>query len=108
MDLARAHVVALQRMLDGKQKSNWEVFNLGTGNGFTVLEVIESFERVSGHKLEYKIVERRAGDIEKVWADTAYANEELGWKAERSLDGMIASAWKWEQALSNRKKNSDI
>jgi UDP-glucose 4-epimerase len=108
VDLARAHVVALQRMLNSTQKSKWEVFNLGTGNGFTVLEVIESFERVSGHKLNYKIVERRAGDIEKVWADTTYANEELGWKAELSLDDMTASAWKWEQALKNRKQNSEI
>jgi len=104
IDLANAHVVALQRMLDGKQKSSWEVFNLGTGNGFTVLEVIESFERVTGLKLNYKIVERRAGDIEKVWADTSYANSELGWKAKRSLDEMTRSAWEWEKALQKRNQ----
>ena len=104
IDLAQAHVVALQRMLDKKQKSAWEVFNLGTGNGFTVLEVIESFERVTGLKLNYKIVERRAGDIEKVWADTTYANNELGWKAERGLDEMTGSAWEWEKALQKRNQ----
>lgn len=104
VDLAKAHVVALQRMLDNKQKNSWEVFNLGTGNGFTVLEVIKSFEKVAGQKLNYKIVARRAGDIEKVWADTSLANSELGWKAERGLDEMMLSAWKWEIALQNRNK----
>jgi UDP-glucose 4-epimerase len=108
VDLARAHVVALNRMLEGKQKQRWEIFNLGTGNGFTVMEVIRSFEKVSGVKLNYKVVERRAGDIEKVWADTSYANEELGWKAELNLDDMTTSAWKWELALKEKKKNKDI
>lgn len=102
-DLAKAHVIALQRMLEGRSKSNFEVFNLGTGNGYSVMQIIEAFERVSGMKLNYKIVGRRAGDIEQVWADTRYANEELGWKAERNLDEMMASAWKWEQALASRK-----
>ena len=104
IDLARAHVVALGRMIEGKQKKDWEVFNLGTGNGFTVLEVIQSFEKVSAMKLNYEIVGRRAGDIEKVWADTSYANEELGWKATRDLDEMTRSAWDWEQALKERNK----
>jgi UDP-glucose 4-epimerase len=103
VDLAKAHVVALKRMLNNKCKANPEIFNLGTGTGFTVLEVIRSFERVSGVKLNYKIVERRAGDIEKVWADTAFANKELGWKAELPLDEMMASAWKWEKTLSAKK-----
>jgi len=99
VDLAKAHVIALNRMLEKKQRSAWEIFNLGTGNGFTVLEVIKSFEKVSASKLNYEIVGRRAGDIEKVWADTAYANKELGWKAKLDLDEMMGSAWKWELAL---------
>lgn len=104
IDLAQAHVVALKRMLENKQRSPWEIFNLGTGNGFTVLEVINSFEKVSGLKLNYEIVERRAGDIEKVWADTEYANRELGWKALRGLDEMMRSAWDWELAMKERNK----
>ncbi len=104
VDLAQAHVVALDRMLNGKQKNAWEVFNLGTGNGFTVMEVIKSFEQVAGLKLNYEIAGRREGDIEKVWADTTYANEELGWKASRDLDEMTRSAWEWEKALKERKK----
>lgn len=104
VDLAKAHVVALRRSLDNKQKTSWEVFNLGTGNGFTVLEVIHSFEKVAGQKLDYRIVARRAGDIEKVWADTSFANKELGWKAKRGLDEMMLSAWEWEKALQKRNK----
>jgi len=101
VDIARAHVVALDRMINEKSKSNFEIFNLGTGKGFTVLEVIQSFERVTGEKLNYKIVPRRPGDVEKVWADTGYANRELGWEAEKSLDDMMASAWNWEKALAS-------
>jgi UDP-glucose 4-epimerase len=104
VDLALAHVVALKRLLEGKQKQAWEVFNLGTGNGITVLEVIKSFEKVSQTKLNYEIVGRRSGDIEKVWADTELANRELGWKATRDLDEMMKSAWKWEQALKDKKQ----
>lgn len=104
VDLAQAHVVALKRMLEEKQKSPWEVFNLGTGNGFTVMEVIRSFEKVSAAKLNYEVVGRRQGDIEKVWADTEFANRELGWKAERDLDEMMKSAWDWEQALDKKNK----
>lgn len=104
-DLAQAHVIALKRALEDKQKDRWEVFNLGTGNGFTVLEVIHSFEKVSGEKLNYEITGRRAGDIEKVWADTGFANRELGWKAERNLDEMMRSAWKWEKALQIKNKH---
>jgi UDP-glucose 4-epimerase len=99
VDLAKAHVIAVERMLSKKGKSKMEIFNLGTGNGFSVLEVIKSFERVSGVKLNYKIVPRRPGDIEKVWADTDFANHELGWKAEKGLDEMMLSAWEWEKAL---------
>ncbi|MBU2652097.1 MAG: UDP-glucose 4-epimerase GalE [Bacteroidetes bacterium] len=99
VDLAKAHVVAIDRLLKKKNKKAFEIFNLGTGNGFSVMEVINSFERVSGMKLNYKIVERRPGDIEKVWSDTAFANQELDWKAEKGLDEMMSSAWKWELEL---------
>ncbi|MCK4679316.1 MAG: UDP-glucose 4-epimerase GalE [Bacteroidales bacterium] len=99
VDLAKAHVIAVDRLLAGKKKENFEVFNLGTGNGFSVMEVIRSFEKGSGVKLNYKITNRRTGDIEKVWADTNYANKELGWKAEKTLDEMTLSAWNWEKAI---------
>jgi UDP-glucose 4-epimerase len=78
-----------------------EIFNLGTGKGYSVLEIINTYEKVTGNKLNYKITQRRAGDIEKIFADTTLANKELGWKAEKSLDEMILSAWKWEQYLHN-------
>ncbi len=104
VDLAKAHVVAISRLLEDKNKSNYEVFNIGTGNGNTVLDIIKTFEKVSGVKLNYKIVSRRPGDIEKVWADTNYANNELGWKAVSTLDETLLSAWKWEQKYRNQKK----
>jgi UDP-glucose 4-epimerase len=100
VDLAKAHVIAVNRMISGQTKSNFEIFNLGTGNGFSVLEVIRSFEKVSGEKLNYRIVERREGDVEKVWADTSLANTELGWKSEKGIDAMMLSAWNWELALA--------
>lgn len=103
VDLAKAHVVAVNRMIGNQCKSNFEVFNLGTGNGFSVLDVINSFEKMSGVKLNYKIVDRRPGDVTEVWADTRFANEELGWKAEKTLDEMTLSAWKWELALKEKK-----
>jgi UDP-glucose 4-epimerase len=106
VDLAKAHIVAVKRMIQGRTKSNFEIFNLGTGNGFSVLEVIRSFEKVTGRTLKYKLVERRPGDIEKVWADTSLANEELGWKAEKSIDEMMRSAWNWELALAKDFPNS--
>lgn len=99
VDLAKAHVVALQRLIGKKNMSNYEVFNIGTGKGSSVLEVIHSFEKVSGKKLPYKIVGRRTGDIVSAYADTRKANNILGWKAERSLDNAMASAWKWEQKV---------
>ncbi len=98
VDLAKAHVVAVNRMIQNKMKKAFEVFNLGTGKGYSVLEVIKAFEKVSGQKLNYRIVGRREGDIIQVWADPTFSNKELGWKAEKGLDEMIASAWKWEQA----------
>jgi UDP-glucose 4-epimerase len=99
VDLAKAHVAAVNRMLEGRTKSGFELFNLGTGRGNSVLEVIQSFERVSGIKINVQYVDRRPGDIEQVWADTSLANKELQWKAEKSLDDMMRSAWKWEQTL---------
>jgi len=99
VDLAKAHVIAIERLLKNKNKTNYEVFNLGTGTGLSVLEVVKGFEKATGVKLNYKIVERRAGDIEKIWADTTYANEELGWKAEKSLEETLLSAWNWEKQV---------
>lgn len=104
VDLAKAHVVAVNRMIQNKMKKVFEVFNLGTGKGYSVLEVIHVFEKVSGLKLNYKIVGRREGDIVRVWADPSFSNTELGWKAEKGLDEMVASAWKWEQAYRAENK----
>lgn len=101
VDLAKAHVAAVNRLVKGNNKKTVEIFNLGNGIGFSVLEVIRSFEKMSGVKLNYKIVARRPGDVEKVYANTAFANTELGWKAEKNLDDMTLSAWKWELALKN-------
>lgn len=99
VDLAKAHVVAVERLVGSKNKKAFEVFNLGTGNGLSVLEVVHSFEKVSEQKLNYALVDRRPGDVEKVYADTTFANVELGWKAESSLDDILASAWKWEKKI---------
>ena len=97
VDLAKAHVLAIERLLKGKNRAGYEVFNLGTGNGYSVLEMVKGFEEVTGMKLNYKIVDRRAGDIEKIWAETSLANEELGWKAEKGLKEMLLTAWNWEK-----------
>lgn len=102
-DLAKAHVVAVKRMLENKNKANFEIFNLGTGKGSSVLEIIESFQNVTGEKVNYEIVDRREGDIEQVWADTKYANEELGWSAETPLEETLLSAWNWEKKIRNIK-----
>jgi UDP-glucose 4-epimerase len=99
VDLAKAHVVAIDRLLTGKNKSAFEIFNLGTGMGVSVLELINAFEKATGIKLNYKIVGRRPGDIEKIWADTTYANLELGWKSEKSLEETLLSAWEWEKKI---------
>lgn len=107
VDLAKAHVVALKRMLKQQQKTNLEVFNLGTGRGLSVLEIIKTFEKVNGVKVPYKIVGRRPGDIEKVWADPSLANKELGWKAERTMEETLRSAWEWEKKLASRAKEKD-
>lgn len=104
MDLARAHVVALERLLEEEQESNYEVFNLGTGKGNSVLEVIHSFEKVSGEKLPYKFAGRREGDIISAYADTNRANKILQWKAGFSLDDALDSAWKWQQSLEQEEE----
>jgi UDP-glucose 4-epimerase len=102
VDLAKAHVIALERLFDGKNSLNFEVFNVGTGTGSSVLEVVRSFERVSGQKLNYKIVGRREGDVIAAYADTTKANSVLGWKAQSSLDEAMQSAWKWEQKIRSK------
>ena len=99
VDLAKAHIVALKRLLDDKNKTSFEIFNLGTGKGNSVLEVLNSFEKVTGKKVNYKLVDRREGDITAAYADTSLANTELGWKAELSLEEALLSAWKWQQTL---------
>lgn len=99
VDLAKAHVVAIDRLIEGQNKKNIEFFNLGTGNGSSVLEILNGFEKATGVKVPYEIVERRAGDIEKVWADTTFANNELGWKTEVSLEDSLRSAWNWQKKL---------
>jgi UDP-glucose 4-epimerase len=102
VDLAKAHVVSIKRMIDHKTKANPEIFNLGTGKGSSVMEIVKAFEKSTGVKLNYKIVERRAGDVESVYADTNYANKELGWKADKGLEETLRSAWNWEKNI--RKK----
>lgn len=99
VDLAKAHVVALKRLIENKNKTNVEVFNIGTGNGNSVLEVIETFEKISGQKLPYKIVNRREGDVMQAYADTEKANAILGWKAQSTLAEALQSAWIWEQKV---------
>jgi UDP-glucose 4-epimerase len=103
VDLSKAHVVALNRLLSDEHKEECEVFNIGTGRGYSVLEVIQSFERSTGMKLNYEIVERRPGDVTEVWADTDHANKELGWKAELGIDDMTSSAWAWERKNAGRE-----
>ena len=99
VDLAKAHVVAIGRLINGNNQKAYEYFNIGTGNGASVLELIRTFESATGVKLNYKIVGRRTGDIEKIWADTSKANNVLGWKAEETLSDTLLSAWNWEKAV---------
>lgn len=101
-DLADAHAKALQRLMQKNNQSAFEVFNIGTGKGISVLEMVYAFERLTGMKLNYKISGRRAGDIEQIWADTSKAEKILGWKAKHTLDDMILSAWKWQQQLTHK------
>lgn len=99
VDLSKAHVCAMKRILEGKQDDAVEVFNIGTGRGVSVLELIHTFEKATGVKLNYEIVGRRAGDIEKVWGNVDKANKVLGWKAQETLEDTLRSAWKWQQKL---------
>ncbi len=100
VDLAQSHVVALERLLKNQNKQNFEIFNIGTGRGSSVMEIIKAFEKVNRLKLNYKIVERRPGDVTAVWADTRLAETELGWKARLTMEDALRDAWKWQQKLS--------
>ena len=102
VDLAKAHVAAVSRMLDGKMKADYEIFNVGTGRPVSVAELVNAFEKVNGVKLNYKYVDRRPGDVTAIWAETTLANEELGWKAERSIEETLASAWAWEKHIAQK------
>ena len=106
MDIANAHTQALQYIIDDRNKSNCEVFNLGTGNGVTVLELIAAFEKVSGEKLNYKLGPRRAGDVIEVYANNNKACKLLGWENKYDLDAMMDTAWRWEQAVAASKKTA--
>ena len=102
VDLAKAHIAALERLLKENNESNYEVFNIGTGKGSSVLEVIKAFEKVTGQALPYKIVGRRAGDVVSAYANTYKANKELLWKAELTLEDALLSAWNWEKKLRGK------
>lgn len=101
VDLAKAHVVAVKRMTEGKSKSDYEIFNIGTGNGVSVLELIGRFQAINNLEIKYKIVPRREGDITAIWADPTLANNELGWQATRTLEETLAAAWAWEKRVRN-------
>ena len=101
VDLAKAHVCAVARMLDGKMKEDYEIFNIGTGRPLSVLELVNAFEKVNGVKLNYKFAPRRSGDVTAIWADPTLANNELGWKAGRSIEETLAAAWAWEKQISS-------
>ena len=102
VDLAKAHVIAVERMLEDKSDEKIEIFNLGTGNGISVLGLIDAFEKATGVKVPHKIAPRRAGDIEKVWADPSYANNVLGWKADTPIEETMRNAWAWQCRLRER------
>ena len=102
VDLAKAHVAAVSRMVNGKMKEGYEIFNVGTGRPVSVYELVTAFEKVNDLKLNYKYVDRRPGDVMAIWADTTLANEELGWKAERSVEETLASAWAWEKHIAGK------
>ncbi|MCM1067920.1 MAG: UDP-glucose 4-epimerase GalE [Muribaculaceae bacterium] len=103
VDLAKAHVAAVDRMVEGKMKEKYEIFNVGTGTPLSVLELITRFMKATGVDLPYVMVGRRDGDVPAVWADTKRANEELGWKAERDIDDTLRAAWAWEKRIRNIK-----
>ena len=101
VDLAKAHVAAIGRMVEGRSAANYEIFNVGTGRAVSVFELVKTFERVNNLKLNYKVAPRRAGDVVAVWADTTLANKELNWHAERTLEQTLKSAWEWEKRVRN-------
>ena len=101
VDLAKAHVAAIDRMVEGRGANNYEIFNVGTGRAVSVFELVKTFERVNNLKLNYKVAPRRAGDVVAVWADTALANKELNWHAERTLEQTLKAAWEWEKRVRN-------
>lgn len=103
VDLARAHVVAVKRLQNKKNKNNYEIFNLGTGQGFSVKEVIDIFEKVNKVKVKYKIVDRRPGDVAEIYTSTELANKELGWQVKYGLEAMAKTAWEWEKNYRNLK-----
>ena len=103
VDLARAHVFAVTRMLDGKMKKDCEVFNVGTGTPLSVMELVNAFEKVNGVKLNYKIAPRRPGDVTAIWADPTLANTEMGWKATRPIEETLKAAWAWEKHLAGKE-----
>lgn len=105
VDLARAHVCAVSRMIDGRMEEDYEVFNIGTGTPVSVLELVNAFEKVNGLKLNYKFAPRRSGDVTAIWADASLANEKLGWKAGRSIEDTLAAAWAWEKHLAEKANN---
>jgi UDP-glucose 4-epimerase len=104
VDLAKAHVKAVARLIEKKAEDDLEIFNLGTGVGNSVLEVVNTFEKVSGEKLNYKIGPRRAGDVVSIYADTQKAGDKLGWRTERDLANALSTAWKWELALKEKRE----
>jgi UDP-glucose 4-epimerase len=101
VDLAKAHVAAIGRMVEGRSAASYEIFNVGTGRAVSVFELVKTFERVNNLKLNYKVAPRRAGDVVAVWADTTLANKELNWHAERTLEQTLKSAWEWEKRVRN-------
>ena len=102
VDLAKAHVAAVSRMMEGRMKEGYEIFNVGTGHPVSVYELVTAFEKVNGVKLNYRFAPRRPGDVVAIWADTRLANDELGWRAERSVEDTLASAWAWEKHLAGK------
>ena len=102
VDLAKAHVSAMTRIMEDQIEEPVEIYNIGTGTGTSVLELIHAFEKATGVKLNYQIVGRRAGDIEKVWGNVDKANRKLGWRADTPLEDVLASAWRWQVALRER------
>ncbi|MGM0497589.1 MAG: UDP-glucose 4-epimerase GalE [Bacteroidota bacterium] len=103
VDLAKAHVKAIRRLQNHQNKTGYEFFNVGTGKGNSVMEIIKAFEKATGERVNYQITGRRSGDVEQVYADTRYANKELGWEAEVSLEETLRSAWNWEKYIRSKQ-----